>query len=152
MVKTWPLSPIGYIYNGGKISCKNSDINCYRLHCSSPPFGLSLLFLYTSLSIFFCPNVSTRRSFPFLRDGSSRALSCSPSSAATPPSSASDIDNSSPSSSSSRALFLPLFPVPPLPPPILTFTRGGTENPNAFPTFARSSALTSNIFFSEYDA
>jgi hypothetical protein len=125
----------------------------HPLHCCPDAFALfrSFPFRYISFSTAFLPKVSTRRSFSFLRGlfrWDSSSITSSPLSA-PPPSGMSSHSSSSASTSFLRRL-LPV--VVGFPPPILTFTRGGTANPNAFPTFARSSALMSNIFFSEYDA
>ena len=106
-------------------------------------FGFLAPFRYTSLSTFRFPNLSIRRALSlssdttFLRDTSS------------PPSNLLFSSSPASSSSSSRFRLTPLRPVPPFPPPILMFTRGGTAKPNAFPTLARSSLFTSNIFLRE---
>lgn len=129
-----------------RLATDTSPYRTYRLHC--PPAAIfcpSFPFLYTSLLTFFCPKVSILRPFPFLRT--------SPGVLPTPsPSGSSSISDRSSSSSSGRSLFLPLLPDLLLPAPMFTFTLGGTENPKALPTLARSRALTSKIFFSEYDA
>lgn len=130
-------------------------IKLYPLHCCPEAFALfrSLPFRYISLSTAFLPKVSIRRSFSFLwglflREFCSSTASISSPLSAPPPSGMSSHSSSSASTSLLRRFLTSVD----FPPPILTFMRGGTANPNAFPTFARSNALMSNIFFSEYDA
>jgi len=130
---------LGHATRSFRDSRNRSPRRRHRLQCvffanRPPPF------LYTSLSTFRFPNLSIRRSLsfppdPFLRDVP--ALSSSPFSS---------------SSSESRFRLTPPRPAPPFPPPTLMFTRGGTAKPNAFPTLAKSSLFTSNIFLREYDA
>jgi len=90
-------------------------------------------FRYTSFSTFRFPSLSIRRSLSFFRRGFR----------------ASSSDSLFSSTSSSRFRLTPLLPAPPFPPPTLILTRGGTANPNAFPTLERSSLFTSNIFLRE---
>lgn len=125
----------------------------YRLHCSEPLCRfLCIPFLNTSFSTFFRPNVSV---LLFLLWGSSprpRALARPPSSSSLSKSSSLTPISSmftSFSSSFSCFRFFPDRPKPPMPPPILTLTRGGTANPKDLATLARSRALTLNIFLSE---
>ena len=114
-----------------------NSVSRHRDQCvffaNRPPFR------YTSFSTFRFPNLSIRRSlsFPFLR-----AIP------AVSPTSSDQLFSSS-SSSPSRFRLTPLRPAPPFPPPMLMFTRGGTAKPNAFPTLAKSSLFTSNIFLRE---
>lgn len=132
-------------------------VDNHRLHCCLSPLRilLSIPFLYTSFSTARLPSVSSRLPFPVLRTCDRLPLSspfASSSLAASLSTASISSHCSSSSSPSSRFRFLPVLPAPPFPPPIVTFTRGGTANPNDFPTFARSSWLTSKIFLSEYDA
>lgn len=96
-------------------------------------FFHSCPFLYTSFPTSFSPTVSILLAFPFL---SPRPRTSSSSSSLFSP---------------SRLRFSPVRELP-FPGAMFRFTLGGTENPKALPTFVKSSALTSNIFFNEYDA
>ena len=133
------------------IRCTNK--RCYRLHCCEPFCRfLCTPFLKTSLSTFFLPSVSVLLFLlcelsPRLRALALLLSSSSPSNSFSLTSISSTFTSSSSSSSCSR--FFPDRPVPPVPPPILTLTRGGTANPKDFATLARSRALTLNIFLSE---
>ena len=131
----------------------NQKKRCYRLHCCEPFCRfLCTPFLKTSLSTFFLPSVSVLLFLlcelsPRLRALALLPSSSSPSNSFSLTSISSTFTSSSSSSSCSR--FFPDRPVPPVPPPILTLTRGGTANPKDFATLARSRALTLNIFLSE---
>ena len=114
----------------------------HRVHCfpSSSTFRI-FSFRYTSFSTFF-PNCSFRFSLPL-----SFPLCRTTARAGASPCWSGSLSLSVSASKPWRFLF-PLLGCSPM----FTLTLGGTENPNALPTFVRSSFLTSNIFLREYDA
>jgi hypothetical protein len=126
----------------------------YRLHCCEPYCRfLCIPFLNTSFSTLFRPSVSAL--LFLLCESSPRPRTLAPlfSSSSLSKSSSltsiSSMSTSSPPSSSPRFRFFPDRPVLPVPPPILTLTRGGIANPKDLATLAKSKALTLKIFLSE---
>lgn len=122
----------------------------YRLHCCEPFCRfLCIPFLNTSFSTLFRPSVSAL--LFLLCELSPRPRTLAPlfsSSSLSKSSSLTSISSTSTSSSSSCFRF-PDRPVPPVPPPMLTLTRGGTANPKDLATLVKSKAFTLKIFLSE---